>query len=328
MNLIILLLGFLLLHTHVQAEDPIIQQCSNTANYTSNSQFETNLKLLLPSLLSNGPRDGFFNTSISRASDTVYGLVSCRGDLSMERCRSCLYNSTVDVFRICPKRKQALLQYGDCILRYSNNNKAFSQVDTTPRAFYNVGNVSDADHFNRQLSILLNNLTRNAVSKPTKFDSGRIDYKPLTPIEGFAQCNRDLSATDCYSCLRNLTAFIPSCCDNSQGGFFYTTTCTIRYELYPFLQNPPQSFPPPFEASPPQSNVVPSPAPFEASPPQTNVVPSPVAETSPTSNAIPSPGAETSPTSNVVPSPGAETSPTQSNVVVIVLLAFLLTWNE
>ncbi|KAF5183953.1 Cysteine-rich repeat secretory protein [Thalictrum thalictroides] len=217
----------------------------------------------------------------------------------MERCRSCLYNSTVDVFRICPKRKQALLQYSDCILRYSNNNKAFSQVDTTPRGFYNVGKVSDADadHFNQQLSTLLNNLTRNAASKPTKFDSGRIDYKPLTPIEGFAQCTRDLSTTDCYSCLRNLMAFIPSCCDNSQGGFLYTTTCTIRYELYSFLQNPPQFFPPPFVASPPQSNVVPS------------------------------PGAETSPTSNTVLSPGAETSPTQSNIVVILLLAFLLTWN-
>ncbi|KAF5191878.1 Cysteine-rich receptor-like protein kinase, partial [Thalictrum thalictroides] len=81
------LLSLLLLHTGVQAEDPIIQQCSNTTNYTSNSQFETNLNLLLSSLLSNGTRDGFFNTSIGTAPDTVYGLVSCR-DKDMEEMRS------------------------------------------------------------------------------------------------------------------------------------------------------------------------------------------------------------------------------------------------
>ncbi|KAF5183954.1 Cysteine-rich receptor-like protein kinase, partial [Thalictrum thalictroides] len=265
--IIILFLSFLLLHTHVQAEDPIIQQCSDTANYTSNSQFETNLNLLLSSLLSNGTRDGFFNTSIGTGPDTVYGLVSCRGDLlTHQRCRKCLYNSTVDVIRICPKRKQALLLYVDCILRYSNNKNAFSQVDTSSQAWYYTGNVSDADavHFNHQLSTLLNKLTSNAMSIPNRYDFGRIDYKPLQPIEGLVQCVRDLSDTDCNICLRNLITYIPSCCLNNEGGLFYTTSCFLEFELYPFLQIQSQTFSPP-----PQSNVVPSSG-GVTSPPQSN----------------------------------------------------------
>ncbi|PIA58494.1 hypothetical protein AQUCO_00500437v1 [Aquilegia coerulea] len=269
--LIILLPSFLLLHIHVQAEDPILQQCSNIANYTSNSQFETNLNLLLPSLLSNGTRDGFFNTSIGTAPDIVYGLVSCRGDLSMEQCRTCLYNATVEVFQRCPNRKEALLLYGNCILRYSNNH-FFSKVDTNPRALYNTGKVSETDaaHFNQQLSNLLNNLSATAASRPSKFDSGRTDYIPFTKIESLVQCTRDLSATNCYSCLQSLITFIPSCCDRNQGGLFYTTTCTVRFEIYPFLQFQPQSFSPPFEASPPQSKAIPSPR-VETSPTQSNI---------------------------------------------------------
>ncbi|KAF5199423.1 Cysteine-rich receptor-like protein kinase, partial [Thalictrum thalictroides] len=98
----------------------------------------------------------------------------------------------------------------------------------------------------------------------------KIDYKPLQPIEGLVQCVRDLSDTDCSFCLQNLMTYIPNCCENNQGGLFYTSSCFLRFELYPFLQIQSQTFSPP-----PQPNVVPSPRAETSPPPQSNVVPSP-----------------------------------------------------
>ncbi|KAF9618014.1 hypothetical protein IFM89_039411 [Coptis chinensis] len=201
MHLIILYSCLLLFRNHVQAQ--LLQICPTTANYTSNSQFQTNLNLLLPSLLSNGPRDGFFNTTVGTSPDIVYGLVQCRGDASTEDCRRCLNNSVVDVIRICPNRKEATLRYDLCIIRYSNT-QFFSQVDSNPQGIANGADVSEADvnRFNRQLENLFNNLSTTAASVTTKFDLGSIDYRNLNDIYG-AQ------------------VFSPS--------------CHIIYELYPFF---------------------------------------------------------------------------------------------
>ncbi|KAF9614553.1 hypothetical protein IFM89_019300 [Coptis chinensis] len=255
MHLMIIYLCLLLFHNHVQAQ--LLQICSSTAKYTSNSQFQTNLNLLLPSLLSNGPRDGFFNTTVGTSPDIVYGLVQCRGDASTEDCRRCLNNSVVDVIRKCPNRKEATLRYDLCIIRYSNT-LFFSQVDSNPRGIFNVKYVSDADanRFNRQLGNLFNNLSTTAASVATKFDLGSIDYTDLNDIYGLVTCTRDLSATQCLSCLQRMISLLPSCCENRIGAQVFSPSCHIIYELFPFFQNSSPSPPWPVQGSPPppQSN--------------------------------------------------------------------------
>ncbi|KAF9588059.1 hypothetical protein IFM89_007300 [Coptis chinensis] len=252
MYLIIIFSCFLLFHNHVQAQEPLLEICSNTANYTSNSQFQTNLNILLPSLLSDGTRDGFFNTSIGTSPDIVYGLVQCRGDISMEDCRSCLNNSAVEIIRRCPNRKDAALRYDLCILRYSNT-RFFSQVDSDLQSLYNLENVSDADanRYNRQLGNLLNNLSTTAASVVTKFGAASTDYSDFKDIYGLVMCTRDLPATECFSCLQITIGWIPSCCANSDGAQVFSTTCYIRYEIYPFVQisspSPSPSPPPPVQ---------------------------------------------------------------------------------
>ncbi|KAF9613662.1 hypothetical protein IFM89_009550 [Coptis chinensis] len=250
MHLIIICSCLLLFHNHVQAQ--LLQICSNTANYTSNSQFQTNLNLLLPSLLSNGPRDGFFNTTVGTSPDTVYGLVQCRGDASTEDCRRCLNNSVVDVIRKCPNRKEATLRYDLCIIRYSNT-RFFSHVDSNnSRGIANAADVSEADvnRFNRQLGNLFNNLSTAAASVTTKFDLGSINYTNLNDIYGLVTCTRDLSATQCSSCLQRMVNLLPSCCENSIGAQVFSPNCHIIYELFSFFQNSSQSPPPALQGSP------------------------------------------------------------------------------
>ena len=251
----------LLLHTNsVQAQAPISQDCPNTANYTSNSQFETNLNILLPSLLSNGTQDGFFNTSVGTGSDIVYGLVQCRGDISTERCRNCLNTSIVAVFQRCPNVKQAVLRYEYCFLRYSNT-QFFSLVDG-PLVAVRGGQVSDtvANRYNQQLASLLLDLSETAASRPSRYSSGSTtSYIEFNNIYGLVQCTRDLLTNDCYSCLESLRNWIPGCCNGSTSAHIFQKTCYLRYEGTRFFEitslSPPPPFLPPIDASPPEANT-------------------------------------------------------------------------
>ncbi|KAL5730990.1 non-specific serine/threonine protein kinase [Ranunculus cassubicifolius] len=234
-------------------EYKIINQfpCSNSGNYTSGSQFGTNLNLLLSSLVSNGSQNGFSNTSIGSDPDTAYGLVQCRGDLSMENCRTCLNAASVEIIQSCPNRKEATLQRDQCVLRYSNSS-FFSKVDYDPRAEYNTANASDPGRFNQQLANLMNNLSNTATSRPSRYGAGSTNYSDFSQIYGVVQCTRDLSPTGCFACLRSMITEIPSCCNASQGAKVFSRTCYLRYETYPFVLIPEESSPPPAEVSPPQ----------------------------------------------------------------------------
>ncbi|KAL5730989.1 non-specific serine/threonine protein kinase [Ranunculus cassubicifolius] len=248
MKLIFLCSCLILLHSqHAQAQRILLQeQCSTTANFTTGSQFQRNLNLLLRSLLSNGSRDGYFDASVGTSSNTVYGLVQCRGDLSMALCGTCLNTSTVEITQKCPIGMAATLRNDHCILRYSNSEFT-SQPDTIPSDLHNTGNVSDADieRFDNQLELLMGNLSESASSKLTRYDSGSTDYTTFRQLYGMAQCNRDLTSTGCLACLRSMISWIPDCCNRSVGAQIYSTACNIRYELYPFIEAPPPSPPPP-----------------------------------------------------------------------------------
>ncbi|KAF5175690.1 Cysteine-rich receptor-like protein kinase, partial [Thalictrum thalictroides] len=116
--------------------------------------------------------------------------------------------------------------------------------------------VSEAasDEFNHQLAYLLNNLSHSAASRPSKFYSGKTNNKLFSDLQSLVQCTRDLSATDCLSCLQSMIRFIPDCCARSLGAKICSTTCNIIFHAYPFLESPPLYDASGVEASPTQSN--------------------------------------------------------------------------
>ncbi|KAL5730985.1 non-specific serine/threonine protein kinase [Ranunculus cassubicifolius] len=242
---IILCSLLILLHSqHVEAQ--VRQQCSDTANYTTGSQFQTNLNVLLRSLVVNGSQDGFFKASVGTSLNVVYGLVQCRGDVSMAVCGTCLNSTAVEITAKCPKGMEASLRYDYCFIRYSNND-FFSQGDNSYYWRANGENISDADitRFNQQLGSLFTNLSESAASRPARYDSGSRDYTTFDVVYGYVQCNRDLAGADCLRCLRRAISSIPGCCNTRRGAQIYRATCSIRYEVYPFLEVPPPSPPPP-----------------------------------------------------------------------------------
>ncbi|KAK1325287.1 Cysteine-rich receptor-like protein kinase 8 [Acorus calamus] len=221
---------------------PIQVICSGDSNYTSNSAFESDLRSLLTSLATSAPSNGgFFNTSTP--DNTVYGLAQCRGDKTPTECSDCLNRSASTILSQCPRRKQAVLRYDECLTRYSDK-RFFSTLTTDgTQMLYNVNNASDQTQFNRQLGRLLNGLATNASRDATRFAEGEINYTDFVNLYGMVQCTRDLSGSDCLSCLTGSIADLPGCCSGKQGARVFNPSCYLRYESSLFYA--PVSPPPP-----------------------------------------------------------------------------------
>ncbi|URE27543.1 Cysteine-rich receptor-like protein kinase [Musa troglodytarum] len=146
------------------------QVCSTSAGkFTTNSTYESNLNLLLSSLISNGSASGFFTDTVGRMPNQVHGLVLCRGDTNATTCSSCLVTAGVEILQLCAYDKDAVVWYDDCHLRYSNL-QFLSTLDNDPEmavaSEYQV--YDETDRFNKVVNELMNRTADWAAYNSTK----------------------------------------------------------------------------------------------------------------------------------------------------------------
>ncbi|KAI3879032.1 hypothetical protein MKX03_019389, partial [Papaver bracteatum] len=228
-------------YTTAQAFYPF---CLGDSNYTINSTFQTNLNLLLASL--SNPADnsiiknGYYrNATVGQSPDTVYGSAQCRGNVTLDACQACVEVATQEIKgeNGCPNSKQAIIRLDHCMLRYSNQYY-FNSMQDKPRVhFLSDESVSDPDRFRPILANLLKRIATEAVVNKgiTNFAIGDANYTNGTRIYGLVQCTTDIPPLSCYNCLVGAISYLPNCCDGSQGARVISPSCSIRYELYPFL---------------------------------------------------------------------------------------------
>ncbi|KAH1120430.1 hypothetical protein J1N35_003590 [Gossypium stocksii] len=225
--------------------------CTNAANYTNGSLYSRNINATLFSL-TNASLTGFATTTIGLAPDTVFGLVQCRPDVAENDCRACINTASDEITQFCPNKKQAMIGYDNCSLRYSDF-RFFSTATNDMIVYYkNTMNVNDSNLFDKQLVSLFQNLSVSAAANDTKFAVGAIGYSLFSDIYGMVQCSRDLPENGCLSCLQAIIGFIPQCCDKKQGARIFTMSCSLRFELYAFFQT----------SSPPISGILSPPPPL------------------------------------------------------------------
>ncbi|XWS54319.1 hypothetical protein CRYUN_Cryun10bG0079800 [Craigia yunnanensis] len=158
--------------------------CGSTGNYTTGSIYGQNVNITLTSLVANASLDGFSITTVGQVLDMVYGLVQCRSDVSEEDCQTCVDTAAKEISQFCPEKKEAMIGYNNCSLRYSDW-RFFSTSSSSPIfSFYNTGNANDPDHFNTQLADLFRNLSSTAASNTSKFAVGSISYSDFSDIYG------------------------------------------------------------------------------------------------------------------------------------------------
>ncbi|KAF8031947.1 hypothetical protein BT93_D0992 [Corymbia citriodora subsp. variegata] len=241
--------------------------CATTGNFTANSTYQTTLTTLLSSISTTNSlflTYGFFNDSaaVSGASQTLYVIGSCRGDLTAESCRACLNVSASDIRRLCPLQKAAVLYSENCTVRYSNAS-IFGTVKTDPDyPLLNVNNVTNPDTYNTALRLLLDDLRGKAAAGGSlrKYATGNT-WADFNMIYAMVQCTPDLTEQQCNDCLLTVVPRLGQCCAGRMGVRIMAPSCQFRYETNSQFFDPiGEPLPPPL-ASPPQVADMPPPQP-------------------------------------------------------------------
>ncbi|KAM4097986.1 hypothetical protein ACJW30_07G043300 [Castanea mollissima] len=208
-TLSIYFLTFALFLQTIFGASPLFHICSNSENFTTNDQYEKNLRKLLANLNYQTPPLGFGLGSVGWYQYQTYGIALCRGDLATTDCKTC----------------------------YSNKN-FLGQIDNENWfSLLNVQNVSDPTIFNQKTRELLSQLATEASVSTKKYAAGHKELRESTKLYGLAQCTWDLSSNDCFQCLDDAIGQLPSCCDGKEGGRVVGGSWNIRYEIYPFLSS-------------------------------------------------------------------------------------------
>ncbi|CAN6452112.1 unnamed protein product [Victoria cruziana] len=211
-----------------------IRFCNDTANYTADGAYQISLNQLFANLTTNAPRTGFYTATAGHGADRVYGLLLCRGDVPSDICSNCVYNSVSQAFSGCSGRRSAVVWMEECFIRYSDVNfigTASTGVNfSMPRPTTN----SDPALFNRQLSRLMANLSSMVTGGLSRFAVDDVPFQGSQRIYGMAQCTRDITRSDCASCLEDVVREMPICCSGRSEGIVYTVNCGARYGPFSF----------------------------------------------------------------------------------------------
>lgn len=220
---------------------------SRSGNYTSNSVYQSNIKLLADMLPMNASRDLYGRASVGGVPDIVYALALCRGDMNASGCASCVATAFLDAQQLCPFNKDATVYYDECYLRFSNANFLDRTSNDNIITLQNWEQVSSmVPAFDAAVAALLNATADYAAANSTRrFATGERSYDlRINPtIYGLTQCTPDLSADNCRSCLGYLLLLMPQYLNGRKGGRMIGIRCNIRYEVYSFFSSAPSLTP-------------------------------------------------------------------------------------
>ncbi|KNA02709.1 hypothetical protein SOVF_216150 [Spinacia oleracea] len=234
--------------------------------FANNTQYQTNLNTLFTFLSSNSTTPTGFHQAVSTngtaTDEAVYGHFLCRGDQNATSCQDCVTTAvTIDLPRLhCPNRKEAIIWYDKCMVRYSNCS-FFNSMDDSRAVVYwsDPGQViRNETRFMELLKKMMNNeiAVRAALGgSQKKFSTGFVNVTAFQTIYGLGQCTPDLSPSDCNTCLETAVgSFIVG-----QSGGVMPPSCKVQYDIIPFFDlsllppPPPPSSPPSQPSQPPSS---------------------------------------------------------------------------
>ncbi|ESQ47671.1 hypothetical protein EUTSA_v10022331mg [Eutrema salsugineum] len=208
--------------------------------YQSGSKYEENLNYLIKTVSIN-LQNGFEHISYGEAPNTVAFIFQCRGDSYGSKCRSCYATAVAGLRRRCERNKGGIIWYDQCFLDVSTSDqRAPRKIDYENRfSLHNPNNINgETKLFNKKTEDFLYNLipkaTRSAGegNEPIYYAAGeeRLGTKKLYAM---VQCAKDIAL--CKDCLELIIRELSKCCQGKQGGRVLSTTCNLRYELYPFI---------------------------------------------------------------------------------------------
>ncbi|TMX05500.1 hypothetical protein EJD97_016991 [Solanum chilense] len=240
--LILLLHSVLLVGVKAQMQqNPLYYDCSMPNNYSEGSKFQSNLNRLL---YNNSSNSIYTKASEGEDLDKVYGVFLCRGDVVTKNCKNCIDEAIERIQSECPLKKQAIIWFDECLVRYSNVSFASILDSSISKILYDTQNVSQPERFMGNLSAMFDNVITQAttINLNLKYADNSDEINDFQRLYGMVQCLPDLSAADCVTCLNaalsqvSITLFdakIPT------GGRVLHASCNLRYEIYQLLASLP-----------------------------------------------------------------------------------------
>ncbi|KAJ8429612.1 hypothetical protein Cgig2_017446 [Carnegiea gigantea] len=113
----------------------------------------------------------------------------------------------------------------------------YGKVDTSNGLLIgNQDSVTDIKSFSKDLGKFFDKINADTV-KPTSggFATGVKDVSVFDTIYGMAQCTKDLSSLSCAECLNTAIQNFQDFCSGRKGCRVLYSTCSVRYELYPYI---------------------------------------------------------------------------------------------
>ncbi|XP_050885887.1 cysteine-rich receptor-like protein kinase 44 isoform X3 [Lathyrus oleraceus] len=229
--------------------------CTETSYYKPKSNFQTALKTLLSSLISNSTlHNGFYTVHIPlfNSPNDLKGLFLCRADTTPSICQHCVTAAANNITNLCNNQTESIIWYDECLLRYSNNSFLNHIVPAVTLESDESVPDSEVSQFSDFLAKLLKDLAYEAVNSPSghKF-AAKENFLGSMKVYSLAQCTPDLSVFDCNTCLQGAISSIGNCCDGKRGARSLLPSCNIRYEFYSFYNVSAVSIQP--QLSPPSS---------------------------------------------------------------------------
>ncbi|XP_023641853.1 putative cysteine-rich repeat secretory protein 36 isoform X2 [Capsella rubella] len=203
--------------------------------YKPGSEYEENLNHLINHISSTQKfPDGFTHTSHGEAPNFITIVFQCRGDSYGSRCSSCYATAVAEV--ICQRYKGGIIWYDQCFLDVSTIDTPPTMIDyENTFSMHNQKTVNeDAESFNKKTRGFLYNLILEA-NKP-KMGSYAAGEMRLGTKKLYAMVQCALDIFQCKVCLEWSINELSKCCQSKQGARVLGTSCSIRYELYPFLR--------------------------------------------------------------------------------------------
>ncbi|KAK7842558.1 cysteine-rich receptor-like protein kinase 25 [Quercus suber] len=220
--------------------DPPYNFCSNT---TIGSPVQYNLNNLFLSLHSNASVSKFYYTSIGNGPDRLFGLYMCLIYITNGSCQDCITMASTDLTKLCPEAREAVIWEELCEVRYSYKDfydQYMSNVTGHLFTQINMMNISEPEQYRSIVNDTLGDLTKQAAfgSLANMYATGEVPFIDRT-IYALVQCSGNLSAENCNSCLHIAITEILTCCYSAIGARVMSTSCYLRYEVYPFYGDAP-----------------------------------------------------------------------------------------
>ena len=222
--------------------------CRRESNTSSGGLFMFNVGTLFSTkLYDEAGRYLYSNATEGDYPDKVYGLYNCRFDVSNDVCQDCIKVAIHTIVTNCTGAKEAIVWYDRCMVRFSNISFVSTLETEDFVCVCNRMNVTDPYKFSNILAQSFRDLIQNVTSRNSKYPDAaqKVNASSIDKLNTLVQCIPYLSKSDCNICLRGSVSEIPNFCYGKRGGQVLTPSCNIRYELYPFFEDPTAPISPP-----------------------------------------------------------------------------------